>query len=776
MSTIEELLATEVEEQWEVDPRYVVNELYMDDDGPVEITGRDIGDVSNQSSIQGEAISQYVEFIMPRYYDNIDLSTKSLSIHYEMDEAGSEVAPINVYKSQDHIKFGWLVPANATLKEGILSFGVWARGYVGGEEYVWKSRTSSYRIEKSLIIGSGIPQPDEDWYLQFVRQMDGKVSQASQFADDAKKSQEAAQQSANTSQQASESAIENSAKASQSATAAKTSEGNAKTSEENARVSEQNAKQSELEAKSYAELAEPVASTAQGLNPTLDNSTAAPFITFEGKGATEQQTYIGKNKLNTSGLVETTTNGITFTPVYENGMLQYVNVNGTATAQARLYFTSGLVFEEDTILSIQGATNGGVSGYYSGGNVFKEEKTVSAGTSYGTFFLFVTEGSTVNNVTVYPMIRPASIADDTYEPYVGGIASPNPDYPQEIHGVGKSGVLEVKTTGACIFGGLPFAQALNSASATSEIDTTNKTVTFDHFKTESIVLFDDFKENTQYTFICSGKTKYEDGQNTSLQIVYTDKTIDYPYFTTTSDTIIVVTRAGKTVSHLELNYGHGAITTLNYEKCGIFEGVITADEFEPYAETTANIPLSKPMYDGDYIRYNMDGTGEEYREYGMIVVDNNTALTQSSYDTHMFAVIIEDGKYPDSDWNTAGVKGYCSHYTNAGSYTGAIANKSGFGFGIKTGEAKTIVGFYTEYTTLADFKAWLAENPITVVYELAEPTVTPLTAEQIAEFEKLRTFNGITHITSEAECEVQYFYDSVSGKAVAMVVGMIKNK
>lgn len=47
------------------------------------------------------------------------------------------------------------------------------------------------------------------------------------------------------------------------------------------------------------------------------------------------------------------------------------------------------------------------------------------------------EGTTVNT-TVYPMLRLASITDDTYEPYTGGIPSPNPDYPQELESVGMS--------------------------------------------------------------------------------------------------------------------------------------------------------------------------------------------------------------------------------------------------------------------------------------------------------------------------------------------------
>ena len=58
--------------------------------------------------------------------------------------------------------------------------------------------------------------------------------------------------------------------------------------------------------------------------------------------------------------------------------------------------------------------------------------------------IYMVSGATVNT-TIYPMIRLASITDDTYEPYTGGIPSPNPDYPQEIEVAGSSGSVEVKS-------------------------------------------------------------------------------------------------------------------------------------------------------------------------------------------------------------------------------------------------------------------------------------------------------------------------------------------
>lgn len=49
-------------------------------------------------------------------------------------------------------------------------------------------------------------------------------------------------------------------------------------------------------------------------------------------------------------------------------------------------------------------------------------------------YIVIYEGATVDE-TIYPMIQLASITDESYEPYTGGIPSPSPDYPQEIKSV-----------------------------------------------------------------------------------------------------------------------------------------------------------------------------------------------------------------------------------------------------------------------------------------------------------------------------------------------------
>jgi hypothetical protein len=67
-------------------------------------------------------------------------------------------------------------------------------------------------------------------------------------------------------------------------------------------------------------------------------------------------------------------------------------------------------------------------------------------------------------------------------------------------------------------------------------------------------------------------------------------------------------------------------------------------------------------------------------------------------------------------------------------------------------------------TDIATANAWLQENNVTLYYILKEPITTPLTAEQLAEIEKLYTFYPVTNISNDFDCgmKVKYIADAKS--------------
>lgn len=159
------------------------------------------------------------------------------------------------------------------------------------------------------------------------------------------------------------------------------------------------------------------------------------------EGYCKQNTTEGKNKADTSSITETTFNGITFTPVYKNGLLQYIEANGTASNTSYIDIARQTYNAGKYILN--GCPQNG--SFYSYRQIMVNRATFDAiGIDEGNGIevsldepmdcvirLRIASGYTANSVKFYPMLRLASISDGTYEPYTNG-ASPNPDYPQEI--------------------------------------------------------------------------------------------------------------------------------------------------------------------------------------------------------------------------------------------------------------------------------------------------------------------------------------------------------
>lgn len=110
----------------------------------------------------------------------------------------------------------------------------------------------------------------------------------------------------------------------------------------------------------------------------------------------------------------------------------------------------------------------------------------------------------------------------------------------------------------------------------------------------------------------------------------------------------------------------------------------------------------------------------------------------------------------------------CSHFeaTTAGAVSTIAIN--GFGQGGTVGSQYFYIS-NTNITATNDLKTWLSNNNVEVIYVLATPIETPLTAEQIAEIEKLQTFNPITHVTTDdiGDIAIRYYNNSANAEVVA---------
>jgi hypothetical protein len=227
-----------------------------------------------------------------------------------------------------------------------------------------------------------------------------------------------------------------------------------------------------------------------------------------------------------------------------------------------------------------------------------------------------------------------------------------------------------------------------------------------------------------------------------------------------------VSDGAKSIEKFKYDYYSGS-QTLNYNQCGIFEGVITEEEFEEYQETVANIPIAKPLYEGDYIEVYADGSGQIYRKYRRF-----KSTTVNGTHSKLGAEVILDGVYAKST-----LTAYSNYFIPYDYNIHSDNHTNTFIFGNHKVGAYSSAYFNVDgLTTKKEYQAWLDEHSdLEFVYELTTPTTERLTAEQVNEFMKLQTFKGVTHVTADGEVVMRYYCNTDSGETVEMLHNMIDN-
>lgn len=163
--------------------------------------------IVGQALVAGEENSQYIKFVLPRYWDGIDISGKSFGIEYALAGTyyGTSEA-VNAEMSTDQVRFGWIVPKNACAISGTLFFVL----KVDDTDYVLKSQIADTPVFKTIDVGDVVPEPTkEQWYREFEARVEGAIDDAEaaiEAAQAAQASAEAAAQNAQTAEDNAEAA------------------------------------------------------------------------------------------------------------------------------------------------------------------------------------------------------------------------------------------------------------------------------------------------------------------------------------------------------------------------------------------------------------------------------------------------------------------------------------------------------------------------------------------------------------------------------------------
>ena len=309
-----------------------------------------------------------------------------------------------------------------------------------------------------------------------------------------------------------------------------------------------------------------------------------------------------------------------------------------------------------------------------------------------------------------------------------------------VYELRHAAVTGLKTTGKNIFGGEALADKVMEDIVGATKDATAGTVTFAATRVSGINFFDAFKENTQYTIIFYGRNSSDGSKGANIKVGYTDgSTSDTINFKSSgADSFAVVTsKAGKTISRI---YGsnQSSSTILYYDKCGVFEGVLTEADFAPYAENHAmTIPEAVQALDGygwgidgeynNHVAYEDGCRTWNYRVVKKVfdgtekVTGGGTTGTDSAYYVFKLAdygTIIDTravcNKFAMIE-TIGGVAIGCCVYNSSGYAQANMAIRPENAASMNTTKMKEMV------------KAWYdAGDPLVLYYVLATPEVTDI--------------------------------------------------
>lgn len=256
----------------------------------------------------------------------------------------------------------------------------------------------------------------------------------------------------------------------------------------------------------------------EGKNISIESANL-PAIEVRIEGESQQATRSGKNLLDNTATTKIS-NGITFTVNSDGTVL----VDGTNDTSANSSLVINRYDLSPGTYILNGCPSGGASNTYrlaiQETGSYSILGSIDIGNGSGEFTIdtttnvqiaiFIQKGLTINNLLFKPMLREATIADDTYEQYG---ASPSPDYLSEIENLEGENICPSLNTTRTI-NGVTFIKNKDGSitmNGTATAETTYPINVNTTTNTRTVLL----KANSKYRMLSS----YESGKYTT-QVFY----------------------------------------------------------------------------------------------------------------------------------------------------------------------------------------------------------------------------------------------------------------
>ena len=499
-----------------------------------------------------------------------------------------------------------------------------------------------------------------------------------------------------------------------------------------------------------------------------DGLNGAPMTLSQLTGNATQQTYSGKNLYNyasISTVLNGTNNG--------DGTVTSITWSSGAWASTTVNFSSTSIEQEFT-LSMDIRLTSGSTGTFSKINDgvadfvqvekptisttwqrFAYKKTPSSGYTMTKFFVQFTaiNGSfEIRNVQIEKSSTPSA-----YEPYVGGTASPNPDYPQPISTV--TGEQNIEVSGKNLFDMDDF---LTTAGATYTKDGDQYSITAWGNLISTRYPLQGIKTGNTYTISLSGVA--QNTANARLQVYKNGSAVGTIYGGTDHQEHSYTFTADGSQYAVNAAYSSPFSSPVIFKNPQLERGSATTYESyhgQEFPIDLGSIELAKIGTYQDRI-YKEDSKWYIEKQVGKVVLDGSEQYWAYVSGAHpRFTVNISSIK-PAA---TAGTVGdVMSDYFTT---TSASAIYSGTDNGIAVHNEQAQLWFsYFAITSLADFKTWLSTHPTTVYYALATPTTTEITdATLLSQLNFIASlYEGVNNISivgtgAQGEMTVRYATD-----------------
>lgn len=509
-----------------------------------------------------------------------------------------------------------------------------------------------------------------------------------------------------------------------------------------------------------------IALKATGSPILIKGSSNKPVLDFSGFGRSEQAQYTGKNLI---PYPHTHTTRTAYDLTATDKKDGTISMSGTPSANFWYAVADKIKLPKGKYILSGCPSGGGSAKYYI---IFRKHSDSSdrSAVDYGsgasfeitddtvdyTILVGVIKGNSVTDLIFSPMIRQAEVTDGTFEPYVGCIPSPNPDYPQDIVSVGEGGTLEVKSEGKNL---LPYPYYDGTSKTVDGVTTTIDENGWAHIKGTPSTGIDCFNftfrdiEFQAGTYTISGVPKgasaetyrawlglYKAGTTISIK---KSQVYDEPITFTVDEPFTMIFRATANA---------GATIDVIYKPM-LRRAEVTDDTYELYKSSSVSIPLAEPLRSIGNVKDEIacvDGVYGVIRRIGSKVFDGSDDEKWTSHNQYVDRFYILNKDIGNLEVNS---KAICSHYS-------WCPNVEKVDYGIQIGNNLNIKN--KDITSLANWKTELKANPITTDYILANEVFEAFVDQSM--FDNLVTYDNVTYITAtdNAEMEVTYATDTKS--------------